>query len=397
MTRFVPAARNRSASVDAPRKLVINGRFLTQDVTGVQRVALELTREIDAMLEAGVLGDVDGEILVPSGVELRSNPAFKRLVVRSVGYSNPLLWEQVSLPIAARGATLLCLGNLAPVISLVAKTSDTYTMVHDLSYRYFPHAYTRSFRWLHRLLIPVVLRFSRRVFTVSQSEAIAIRKTHPRLVRQRLVAIQNGGGEQPAGRQLSGASESLAVGSKDVPDLRLRKRSGLYVGSLTERKNVRGLEAAAATLTSSHDAVFTFIGSTGEHFAANSAEDSEGIVRLGQVNDPRQVETHYRSARLFLFPSFYEASPMPVIEAMRYGCPVVAADIPSLRERCGNAAIYCDPSDVSSIVDAARRVLDDDRLARELQLRGLEHAAQFTWRRQARDMMREMGWNRLEW
>jgi glycosyltransferase involved in cell wall biosynthesis len=67
---------------------------------------------------------------------------------------------------------------------------------------------------------------------------------------------------------------------------------------------------------------------------------------------------------------------------MSFGCPVVCSEIRSLRERCGDAAAYCDPNDVTSIVDQVTRVLSDQNLALELQQLGLRQAASFTWEQQ---------------
>jgi glycosyltransferase involved in cell wall biosynthesis len=64
---------------------------------------------------------------------------------------------------------------------------------------------------------------------------------------------------------------------------------------------------------------------------------------------------------------------------MAHGCPVVAGDIPSLRERCGDAAVYCDPHDPAAIAAQVERVLDDRPLADELRRRGAARAATFTW------------------
>jgi glycosyltransferase involved in cell wall biosynthesis len=72
---------------------------------------------------------------------------------------------------------------------------------------------------------------------------------------------------------------------------------------------------------------------------------------------------------------------------MRFGCPVVAADIPSLRERCGDAAAYCDPTDVSSIVGEVRRLLDDPVAWQDHQAAGLLRAAGFSWRRQVEQVI----------
>jgi glycosyltransferase involved in cell wall biosynthesis len=60
----------------------------------------------------------------------------------------------------------------------------------------------------------------------------------------------------------------------------------------------------------------------------------------------------YRSAEFMVFPSLYEGFGLPVGEAMTYGCPVCASFSSSIPEVGGNAAIYFDPTDETSL-DAA--------------------------------------------
>ncbi|MEL6821669.1 MAG: glycosyltransferase family 1 protein, partial [Calditrichota bacterium] len=105
---------------------------------------------------------------------------------------------------------------------------------------------------------------------------------------------------------------------------------------------------------------------------------------VGQVNETERLKKLYQQATAFIFPSFYEASPLPPIEAMACGCPVVAADIPSLKERCGDAAIYCKPHSKKSIAEAITRLLGDESLQQTMRERGLERAKKFTWEECAR-------------
>jgi glycosyltransferase involved in cell wall biosynthesis len=86
-----------------------------------------------------------------------------------------------------------------------------------------------------------------------------------------------------------------------------------------------------------------------------------------------------------VFPSFYEASSLPPIEAMACGCPVVASSIPSLRERCGDAAIYCDPAAPLEIADAVYRIIVDEELKEDLREKGLERAALYDWKNCAKE------------
>lgn len=372
--------------------LGINGRFLVQDVTGVQRVAIEFTKALDELLSSGEYPGLKVTLWVPLRGRLVTVLPLKSIQIRRAGRLSGHLWEQLELPRLAGEASLICLGNTSPMVRLILRRRTTYTVIHDLSYKYHHSAYSRSFRLLYNLIVPMVLKRAGHVFTVSASEEASILRHYPRAIsRRRLSSVQNGGGDAAVGAQVSSAIDSLCIGSTQMPDLELRSGMCLYVGSLTKRKNCDGLTRAALQVVDKFDIKFVFVGATNSSFDAVALEIPDrvrdDIVLLGQVNDPDRIEELYRRANVFVFPSYYEASPLPPVEAMSFGTPVVCSDIPSLRERCGDAVLYCDPASVDSIVTQVSRLLGDEHLWHDMQRRGLAQAANFTWKRQVRSVL----------
>jgi glycosyltransferase involved in cell wall biosynthesis len=344
---------------------------------------MEFVQALDGLLAEGCFPTLSVDLVVPDRGELVSQPRYEAIALSRQGRLTGHTWEQLELPSIVGRSALLCLGNVAPV-ALLLQGRPVFTMVHDLSFRYFPHAYSRRFRLLYGALIPLVLARSRLVFTVSESEKAAILRTYGDLIApSRLLVAQNG-----TSRAEARPSESIAPGP---PPLSARSRQCLYVGSLTARKNAAGLLEAAVVLARKNGLDWVFVGGTGASFdqiGLRVPEDvRDRIAFLGQVNDPKQLDVLYRRASVFVFPSFYEASPLPPLEAMSGGCPVVAADIPSLRERCGDAALYCDPHDVASIVAQVRLLLDEPATWREFQSRGLLQATRFSWRSQVQTVV----------
>jgi glycosyltransferase involved in cell wall biosynthesis len=86
-----------------------------------------------------------------------------------------------------------------------------------------------------------------------------------------------------------------------------------------------------------------------------------------------------RHATAFVFPSLYEGFGIPPLEAMTQGCPVLAADIPAVREASGDAALYFDPFRQDELVDAMRRIVTDDALRQDLRRRGHANIKRFSW------------------
>lgn len=352
-------------------EIVINGRFLMQPVTGVQRVARELTRALDRLVaEEGL--PVALRLVCEPGAEVEDLGLSATIVERAASKWGGHAWEQLVLPGRVRGGHLLCLGNTAPFASLHASGGVT-VMIHDLSYRQFPRAYRLHYRMGHRVMLPSLLRRAATILTVSEREKAMLAALRPE-ARGRIRVAQNGGW----------SCAPSAQGAPPVADSAQEPGYMLFVGSLSRRKNIHGVIAVAVRLAR-EDGLRTLIVGGGSDILAPIAgeipEDVAHLVRFtGPVTELDALGRLYRDAGCLLFPSFYEASPLPPIEAMHFGCPVVVSAIPAMTERCGTAAVYCDPHDVDDMVAAVRRVLTDPAT---YAAKGRLHAAHWTWRDQA--------------
>lgn len=366
----------RGAGTGLPR-LVTNGRFLVQETTGVQRVACEVTREIDRMLARGEMR-ADVELLCPPGRRVQ-HLDLTHVRVRNVGHLRGMLWEQAVLPRHLDGATLLCLGNTAPLAAL-ALGEPVAVMIHDLSFLYYPGAYRRRYRIGHRLMLPLLARGASRLFTVSAAERERIRETCGDVAGE-IVVVQNGGW----------ADDAVAP---RAPPPQLPERYALYVGSLSHRKNFGRILAAAIRLAREDGLDFVFVGSHGKVLRPPDLrvppDVADRIHFVGQINDRARLGQVYAGASVLLFPSLYEASPLPPLEAARFGCPVVASNIPSIWERCGEGVTYCNPRSLDSIVGAVREVLADPDAARAKLAELQRHASGWSWQAQARAICRSL-------
>jgi glycosyltransferase involved in cell wall biosynthesis len=159
----------------------------------------------------------------------------------------------------------------------------------------------------------------------------------------------------------------------------------LYVGGSEPRKNVHGLLrgfAAAAARGLTHELV-AVVGSDAARRSAIEAEvDTLGIpdrCRLVASVTDSELWQLYRAADVFVFPSFSEGFGFPPLEAMACGTPVIASDIPVLREVLGDAALFVDPADEQALACALLRLVREDGEKARLAEMGKERAAEFTW------------------
>jgi glycosyltransferase involved in cell wall biosynthesis len=108
-----------------------------------------------------------------------------------------------------------------------------------------------------------------------------------------------------------------------------------------------------------------------EHVSFVGAQPREELIALIQA------------ATALLQPSLAEGFGLPVLEAMACGCPVIASDIPPLREVLGGAGILAAPASASELTGALQRMAAEPSLRSELRQRGLERAPNFSWERTA--------------
>lgn len=363
------ARRDRTGKRDVPSVIYINGRYLTQAITGVQRYAHELVATLDRLLGEDLsLGQRYRFVVLVPRRGVIHHPALEHIEIRPVGRFTGHIWEQLDLPGETKDGVLFCPGNTAPALSLLLGRKTVVT-VHDLGYIYFPDTYSLAFRTLYKVLIPMILRRASAVIAVSNSERQAMCRVYG-IPESRAVPIQNGG--------LSG--DVLY----DGPDKSLDETEpfALYVGAISRKKNVHGIVQAAALLAD-EKLRFVIAGGGGKPFKdfdiPAEIERRARIQFTGRISD-EQLFDYFRRALCLVFPSFYEASPLPPIEAMAWGCPVVTSRIPALEERCGDAALFCDPDDPADIARQIRTLLHDPALRAELRRRGFEQARRFSWR-----------------
>src|SRR4051812_23054394 len=119
------------------KQVFINGRFFTQQQTGVQRMALETVRAIDGLLGTEAGRGLEVTLLAPRGALV---PEFERIAIRKGGlFNGGHGWEQLDLPRLALGGVLLNLCNLGPVTK-----RRQVVVVHDATPRAMPQAFSSS-------------------------------------------------------------------------------------------------------------------------------------------------------------------------------------------------------------------------------------------------------------
>jgi glycosyltransferase involved in cell wall biosynthesis len=172
----------------------------------------------------------------------------------------------------------------------------------------------------------------------------------------------------------------------------------LFVGTLQPRKNiVRLIEAFSRVSRSSlipNTLSLIIIGKKGwlfeEILEAPKKFNIESRVKFLDFVPDEDLPFFYKNAVCFVLPSLYEGFGLPILEAMKYGCPVVTSNISSLPEAGGDAALYVNPLDVEDIKKNLELIIGDLELRKKLIEKGYKQVKKFSWEKTAKETLKAL-------
>lgn len=339
--------------------IYINGRFLTQPMTGVNRFAYELTR---ALIYQGV----DVIVVCPKN-ELVPDYDTSGFRIIKYGFGSSHVWEQISFPfffLDKSDYLLLNFTGAGPVAIL-----NKIITIHDLAFLENPSWYSKSYVMLYKFLTPLSAKTSKRILTVSEfSKKEIINKLG--VDGEKIKVIYNAA-------TICNKEDKSILGK--VPESFL-----LAVSSIDPKKNLGRLVSVFSKLP---DFNLVVVGGWRKTFGeVNVSSIGKNVLFLGRVSDA-ELTSLYKKATAFVFPSLYEGFGIPPIEAMSYGCPVVASDIEVMHEVCGESAIYVNPTDEDDIRDKILQISNKPLLLSTLCRKGHENIKRFSWEKSAQELV----------
>ncbi len=351
------------------QKIAINGRFLTQRSSGVQRFAAETIKAIDALLDtdyAALKGHV--ELVAPR--QARDFP-LKNIPLRRAGLSSGYFWEQIEFPLHAAGELLLNLCMLGPLA-----TRHQIVVVHDATVQALPDNFSPRFRAAYKFLIPRLCKRAALTVTVSEFSRREIGKWYGADVGAMPVCYE--GGDH---------IKAVAADPSVIERLGLTgRRFFLGVGVDSANKNIKTV-VEAFHRARFNDAALVLTGAKDTRvFGDIDLAESAGVHLVGFVSDS-ELRALYEQALALVFPSYYEGFGLPPLEAMTCGCPVIISEQPALMEVCDHAVLHCDADDTDAIMLDMQALGSDADLRARLAAAGRERAQRFTWAATARSLL----------
>ncbi len=291
------------------------------------------------------------------------------------------MWTQIALPFRLmfekeKTDVFFTPSHYAPRYS----PTSTAISIMDLSYIHFPDLFKKNdlyqlINWTRYSAVNAKL-----IFTISKSSKSDIIREY-KVDSKKIVVTY------PGIKQLKDMKNT------DLKKFGIDKQYLLFVGTLQPRKNTsRLIEAFSKIEDKKVDLVI--VGKKGwlyeEILAAPDKYKVRDRVKFLDFVTNEDLPSLYKNAKCFVLPSLYEGFGLPVLEAMKYGCPVITSNISSLPEAGGDAAVYIDPENVSDITTKINQVLKNEKLRAQMIKKGYEQVKKFSWEKTARETLKAL-------
>lgn len=345
------------------KEIIVNARFLTRRITGLERYAIEISRQLKKIQPSLTF-------IAPKDVIHKS--LAEELGIECLGTLTGHLWEQIEFPAFLRrnnNPLLINLVNTGPMWY-----GNQITVIHDV-------AFLRNSVW-----------FSRRA-------ALWFKLLVPRVIKASSIIVTDSGFTKNELIELLGLPESkihvIYPGVSEIfnPSVKKRQKKNadkiiLTVSTLEPRKNLKNLIEGFKIAGIKNSKLVIAGGDNplvfGKNGELNKYINDSTIVFCGYVSDTQLIDL-YNQADVFVSVSLYEGFGFPPLEAFAGGCKVLVSEIPSHREIFGDCVTYVNPIDPAGIARKLNLlVIKNNNSAKK---KAKKILSKFTWQHTAEQLL----------
>lgn len=300
--------------------IYINGRFLTKEITGVQRFAIEVVKQLDKM-------NLKEKIIILTPKNIKNKLELKNIEICTIGKLTGNLWEQISLPIflcKKRAYKLLNLCNLGPILN------PGYVTIHDIAFKTNSKHLNWKFALYYRFITKLNIKRYKHIYTVSEFSKNEILQNY-KIDAKKVTVVYN------SAEHIKNLKEDFTI----LRELEIENKDFVFsLGSKSYHKNHAFIEKCAKN---NPDILFIVSGDDNSKiFKEEEKEEISNMIYTGRISDEK-MKALYSKCKAFIFPSRYEGFGIPPLEAINCECKnVIVSDIPVFREIYGDNVRYID-------------------------------------------------------
>jgi glycosyltransferase involved in cell wall biosynthesis len=362
----------------------IDIRNIGKKRTGDETVFFNLVKNlalIDEKNEYRLFTDITEENIlagIKKKLAIANKPNFQIIPLKA---ANKFIWNLWSLPRYLRRNPVDIYHTQYILPFCIDKRIKLVTLIHDISFNFYPHLIKLTDLFFLKILIPWSFRRADKILAVSEFTKKEI-ENYYHTAPQKIAVVLNSGGEDLVAEIPK--ERIIAVKEK----YHLPEKFILYLGTMQPRKNLPVLIEALAELKDDGWKLVLVGKKNPYHYdmgiEAKIKEFSleKEVVCTGYILEEEKIAL-FRSARVFCYPSLYEGFGIPILEAMKMGTPAVVSDIPAHHEVAGETVLYFSPQNAQELKDKIMELETNSDL-RERLIRDAKTRAQlFSWKKTA--------------
>lgn len=361
----------------------LNAKILTSPGTnGIKRYLLQMLKQLSKR-------DIQIVLFTPVCIDQQSlgidKPNIKQVLPsRSFGNSllSKVMWQFYYLPrLLCKTAIDIFWGPNHNLPLVCPKRVKTVVTIHDLVW--LDHRNTMRFtNWLSNLInVPSAVRKADLICAVSEFTAQQLGEAYPK-VKDKIAVVPNAAYDVVNEAPKADQPNDQGVTSGHI----------MMLGTFEPRKNHQRFLAAYSRLPIELKATHPLViaGSPGwgkvDLPALVTTYGLTQYVTLLQAQSDACIQAWLKQARFLALPSLYEGFGLPIVEAHRFGVPVLTANNSSMVEVGGEGAIFVDPYSVDDIYQGILRLVSDDDLCQQLKIGALNNVQRYSWDKSSAQM-----------
>ena len=250
-------------------------------------------------------------------------------------------------------------------------------VIHDINFEHHPKDLKKSHRLFYRHFFRKYAHKAKRIVTVSEYSKNDIANLYS--VSKNKIDVS-----------LNGVNPNFhPIGTSQQIEVKNQYSNGhdyfLFVGALHPRKNIkRMLQAFDVFKEETKSTNKLLIVGAKMWWNAELKSSFENLNHKADIiftgrKSVAELQLLYASAQAFCFVPYFEGFGIPILEAMKCGCPVITSNCTAMPEVAGDSALLVDPYKVASIAAAFIKLETDSYLRAELSEKGLIHSQNFSW------------------